>query len=156
MAPAVETVETDVTVTPESSRRRLVEGLREPGNWVQLVQFGLVGASGFVINTGVYWLLLRKAGLHYIPSAMLAFCVAVGNNFFWNRVWTFRATKDDSHAAFQLARFLAVSVAALLVDLVLLRVFVETLDMGKVIAQLIAVTLVMPISFVGNRLWSFR
>jgi dolichol-phosphate mannosyltransferase len=156
VAPAVETLETDGAVIPESPRRRLVDVLREPANWLQLIQFGLVGASGFVINTGVYWLLLRRAGLHYIPSAVLAFCVAVCNNFFWNRVWTFRSTKDDSHAAFQLARFLTVSVAALLVDLVLLRIFVESLDMGKVVAQLIAVTLVMPISFIGNRLWSFR
>ena len=48
------------------------------------------------------------ADLHHIAAAVGAFCVAVTNNFFWNRHWTFRA--GDGHAGFQAARFFAVSV----------------------------------------------
>ena len=51
-------------------------------------------------------------------------------------------------------RFLAVSVTALVPNLVLLTLFVQ-LGLGKIPAQMLAVCLVMPISFVGNKLWTF-
>ena len=38
-------------------------------------------------------LLTQGLGLHHILSAVGAFCVAVTNNFLWNRHWTFRATE---------------------------------------------------------------
>jgi GtrA-like protein. len=40
-------------------------------------------------------------------------------------------------------------------NLVLLRLFVG-LGVGKVLAQAIAIVLVTPLNFVGNKLWSFR
>jgi dolichol-phosphate mannosyltransferase len=135
---------------------RLMHGLRKPANWLQLIQFGVVGITGFVINTVVYYFLLRRVGMHYLPSSFIAFCVAVLNNFTWNRIWTFRHKRDSSHAAFQAARFLVVSTGAYLCNALLLTVFVEEFNMNKVIAQLIAVTIVMPLSFLGNKLWSFR
>ena len=49
---------------------------------------------------------------------VLAFCVAVTNNFLWNRHWTFRAT--DGHMGFQAARFFTVSVLALGLNLIVL------------------------------------
>ena len=45
-------------------------------------------------------------------AATCAFVVAVANNFWWNRHWTFGAA--DGHAGFQAARFFTVSVAAFL------------------------------------------
>jgi dolichol-phosphate mannosyltransferase len=129
--------------------------LRHPANWLQLVQFGIVGSSGFVVNTLVYVFCLRELGLDYHVAAILAFCVAVTNNFVWNRAWTFRHRRDRRHAALQGARFLTVSVAALVPNLIILDILVR-LGMGKVVAQVIAVCLVVPISFLGNRLWSFR
>ena len=129
--------------------------LRHPANWVQLIQFGLVGTSGFVVNTIVYVFCLRELGLDYHLAAIFAFCVAVTNNFVWNRAWTFRHRRDRSHAALQGARFLTVSLAALIPNLIILDVLVRA-GMGKIVAQVIAVCLVVPISFLGNRLWSFR
>jgi dolichol-phosphate mannosyltransferase len=119
------------------------------------VKFGTVGASGFIVNMLVYRLLIFDAGVHYLPAAVGAFCVAVTNNFLWNRLWTFRRHRG-SLARFQAARFLTVSVSALLPNLLLLRLFVETVGLDRVAAQVVAVCLVMPITFLGNKLWSFR
>jgi putative flippase GtrA len=41
------------------------------------------------------------------------------------------------------------------VNELLLTAFVAA-GLGKVVSQAIAVVLVMPINFVGNKLWSFR
>ena len=131
--------------------------LTKPANWLQLVQFGMVGASGFVVNTIVFAVCVAGFDVEYHLAAVLAFSVAVTNNFLWNRLWTFRhrRTSSPSATAKQGARFLAVSVCALLPSLALLHVFVQA-GLGKIGAQMLAVCLVVPISFLGNKLWSFR
>jgi putative flippase GtrA len=133
--------------------RRVRHGLRRPHNWMQLVKFSLVGATGYVINLGVYSALLKGAGLHYRTAAVLAFCVAVTNNFLWNRHWTFKAA--DGHAGFQAARFLVVSLVALGFNLLVLELLVSGADVAKIPAQAVAVLAATPLNFVGNKLWSF-
>jgi len=129
-----------------------VVALRRPANWIQLAKFCVVGASGYVINLAVYRALLN-AGLHYVPAATCSFLVAVTNNYVWNRLWTFR--RQRGHVAYQGARFLVVSTVALAANLVFLVALVA-LGMPKLGAQALAVALVMPWNFVGNKLWSFR
>jgi putative flippase GtrA len=133
--------------------RRIHLGTRKPANWLQLFKFGLVGASGYAVNLVVFAALAEGAGVHYIAAAVGAFCVAVTNNFLWNRHWTFRAT--SGHAGFQAARFLAVSVVALGFNLVLLEILVSLVELAEVPSQAIAVALAMPVNFIGNKLWTF-
>ena len=121
----------------------------------QLVKFGLVGATGFVINVSVFAFCLRVLDVHYRLAYVFAFCVAVTNNFFWNRVWTFRHQKDGSHVAMQGARFFAVSLLAAVAGFVLLETFVRA-GLPKIPGEMLAVALVVPISFLGNKHWSFR
>jgi len=132
---------------------RAGRALRRPHNWLQLLKFSLVGGSGYVVNLAVYTLLLKAAGLHYLAAAVCSFLVAVTNNYTWNRLWTFRHQRG--HVVFQGMRFFVVAVLALAANLVLLRVLVE-LGVGKILAQAVAIVLVTPINFVGNKLWSFR
>ena len=140
--------------TAGSHARRVGQGMRKPGNWVQLMKFSLVGATGYVVNLSVFTALVRLADVHYIPAAILAFCVAVTNNFLLNRHWTFRA--GDGHAGFQAARFLTVSLVALGFNLAVLQLLVSTADLDKVAAQALAILAATPLNFVGNKLWSFR
>ena len=83
---------------------------------------------------------------------MASFLVAVTNNYTWNRIWTFRHQRGD--VAYQGARFFVVSALALAANLVLLEVLVSLTD-RPVFAQAIAIVLVTPVNFVGNKLWSF-
>jgi putative flippase GtrA len=133
-------------------RRRAAAALRKPHNWVQLAKFCAVGASGYVVNLFVYKLLL-DAGVHYLQAAALSFAVAVTNNYTWNRVWTFRGQRG--HVAYQGLRFLVVALCALAANEVLLAGLVW-MGVGKLVAQAIAIVLVTPVNFVGNKLWSFR
>jgi len=139
-------------MTPGETAKRIGRGTLKPGNWLQLFQFGLVGASGYLINLAVFALLNGPAKIHYIAAAILAFGVAVMNNFWWNRHWTFDA--KHAHAGFQAARFFTVSVLALVVNLIALKLLVGG-GMSELPAQAIAVAIAMPFNFVGNKLWTF-
>ncbi len=131
---------------------RVRAGLRKRGNWEQLVQFCLVGASGYAVNLIVFSFLFYVVGVHYIPAAICSFLVAVTNNYTWNRLWTFRHQRG--HVAYQGMRFLIVSTLALGANLVVLTALV-TLGVEEVLAQATAIVLVTPINFLGNKLWSF-
>jgi putative flippase GtrA len=132
---------------------RLLHGMRRPANWLQLVRFGLVGGLGFVINIAVYTLCVHVLVIDYHLAAVVAWVVAVANNFVLNRHWTFDA--GDGRAHFQAMRFVTVSLVALGFSLLLLMAFVELAGLPKVPAQALAVAASMPLNFLGNKLWSF-
>jgi putative flippase GtrA len=134
-------------------RDRVRAGLRRPHNWVQLVKFCVVGGSGYVVNLTVFALAVHTLELHYLQSATLAFCVAVTNNFLWNRHWTFRAR--DGHAGFQAARFFAVSIGAFIFAAAMLQLLVVGVGMAKVSAQALSIIAATPLNFIGNKMWSF-
>jgi putative flippase GtrA len=132
---------------------RIHLGTRKPENWIQLFKFGLVGGTGYVVNLAVFAVLYEAFAVHHILSALGAFCVAVTNNFLWNRHWTFRAT--DGHPGFQAARFLTVSVLALGVNLTLLYLLVDVAGLPEIPSQALSVAAAMPFNFIGNKLWTF-
>ena len=150
-------------MSPVEAARRIGRGIRKAENWVQLFQFGLVGVSGYVVNLTVFALLTGAGiwfregsdglGVHYIPAAVIAFCVAVTNNFLWNRYWTFDA--KHGHAGFQAARFFTVSVLALGINLIVLEILVSTVGLDELPAQAVAVAFAMPFNFIGNKMWTF-
>ena len=134
-------------------RERVNDALRQRHNWEQLLKFCVVGATGYVVNLAVYALLVTRADVHYIPAAIGSFVVAVTNNYMWNRHWTFR--RQRGHVAYQGLRFLVVSLVTLAANIAILRLLVH-FGLDKIAAQAIAIVLVTPLNFVGNKLWSFR
>ena len=131
---------------------RAARALRRSHNWVQLAKFCVVGASGYIVNLAVYRTLLH-AGVHYVPAATVSFLVAVTNNYTWNRLWTFR--HDRGHFVYQGMRFFTVAALAYLANVGVLAALV-TAGLGKIVAQAMAIVLVTPLNFIGNKLWSFR
>jgi dolichol-phosphate mannosyltransferase len=142
------------TPTPPPVYIRLRRGLRQPQNWLQLLKFVVVGGTGYAVNILVYALVHEAVGIGHLRSATVAFLVAVMNNFWLNRHWTFGAR--DGHAGFQAARFFAVSVAAFFFALGISQLLVSTTNLPDVVSQAISIVLATPLNFLGNKMWSFR
>src|SRR6202165_2258866 len=116
---------------------RLLHGLRRPANWLQLVRFGLVGGTGFVVNVGVYAICVHVLSIDYRSAFVLAWLVAVTNNFLLNRHWTFDAAAGNMRL--QALRFFIVSLVAAAFGFLLLTLFVEDVGLAKVPAEALAV-----------------
>ena len=129
-------------------------GVRRTHNWVQLVRFATVGASGYVVNLAVFAACVHLLAIDYRVAAVIAFVVSVVNNFWLNRHWTFAAKQD--HPMFQAVRFFAVSLVAFGFTYVVLVALVSGAGLPKVVAQAIAIAAGTPLSFLGQKLWSFR
>lgn len=131
---------------------RIGAAAKRPDAWWQLVKFGLVGASGYLINLAVFAALAGSLGVHHLIAAVGAFGVAVTSNFLWNRYWTFGPGEGPAH--FQAARFFAVSIASLGINLIVLELLISG-GVGELPAQAVAVAVAMPFNFLGNKLWTF-
>jgi putative flippase GtrA len=132
---------------------RVRAGLRRPQNWVQLLKFCVVGASGYAVNLSAFAICVEGFGLHHLVAATIAFVVAVTNNFWWNRHWTFRA--GHTRKRFQAPRFFAVSIVAFLFAAAVLELLVSAAGMPELTSQAIAIVAATPLNFIGNKMWSF-
>jgi dolichol-phosphate mannosyltransferase len=139
---------------PHAVHLRVRAGLRRPHNWLQLTKFCAVGASGYVVNLCVFAVFVGPLDAHHLIAATAAFVVAVLNNFWWNRHWTFRAR--GGRAGFQAARFFTVSVAAFVFAAAVLELLVSVVGVSELPAQAISIIAATPLNFIGNKMWSFR
>jgi putative flippase GtrA len=137
----------------DAGRARAGVALRRRENWTQLAKFCAVGLSGYAVNLVVFSLLLKRADLHYVLAATGSFLVAASSNYTLNRLWTFR--RQRGHAGTQGLRFFTVSALVYGANLLILTLLVHA-GVGEVVAQAIAIVLVTPLNFAGNKLWSFR
>jgi putative flippase GtrA len=135
-------------------RVRVRVGVRQARNWLQLIRFAAVGASGYVINLAVFAACVHVLAIDYRLAFVVAFVISVVNNFWWNRHWTFDAKHE--HPIFQGTRFFAVSLLAQAFAYAVLVALVDGAGLAKVVAEAVAVATATPLSFVGQKLWSFR
>jgi len=123
----------------------------------QFVKFGIVGASGFVVNflifTGLQKLDAAHAlASHYYVIYSVAFLGGGVSNYFLNRSWTFRST---GHAGHEGAKFLSVSVLALIVGLGVSWAVGPALGHGHK-AWFVATLSGIVVNFFINKYWTFR
>jgi len=79
----------------------------------RFIKFALVGVSGTLIDFGIFnFLLFFKFSSNFAYT--ISFIVAVLNNFYWNRNWTYPESKIHPIKT-QLIKFSSVSVAGFLI-----------------------------------------
>jgi putative flippase GtrA len=123
----------------------------------QFVKFGIVGASGFVVNLIVFTLLQRitpdpTSKLHYNALFSAGFLAGGLSNYFLNRAWTFRS---QGHAGKEGASFMAVSVLALIVGLIVGNLVAPWLGHGHK-TWFVSVVAGIVVNFFVNKYWTFR
>jgi putative flippase GtrA len=123
----------------------------------QFVKFGIVGASGFVVNLAVFTLLQRLVpdharALQYNLIYTSSFFAGGVSNYYLNRIWTFRST---GHAVREGAQFLTVSAIALLVGLLVSAFVSPWLGHGHR-TWFVATVAGIFVNFFLNKYWTFR
>ncbi len=133
--------------------RRLTQrrGLR------QFVKFGIVGASGFIVNLVLFTVLQKVVpgstnGAQYYAIYSTSFLAGGISNYFLNRIWTFRS---DRHAGREGAQFLTVSVIALVASLGVSYLATPFFGHGHK-TWFLAVCSGIVVNFFVNKYWTFR
>ena len=146
----------------EAAVSRLPERLQPMARW-RFIKFGVVGASGTVINIAVLYA-SQEFLLHGIAdfhtrlnfSIALAITCATINNFYWNRRLTWRDRRHEVHhsALFLFSKYVMAAGLAIVVQSLLTKWL--ALYWHYLIANLVAIGLASLFSFVANDRMTFR
>jgi len=124
----------------------------------EFIQFGIVGSTGFIVDTIVYFSLQFLFGLGHLNARALSFWPAVTWNWYFNRVVTF--TNSDRKK--KLKQWLSFSVTSLFGFAVnvgsyrLLTDFVPFFVEHKFMAFIVGVALGMGFNFMAARIFVFK
>lgn len=121
----------------------------------QFIKFSIIGTVGTTIHLAILYSLTEFAGVYYIISAIVAFLIALTNNFLMNKFWTFRETSKGKHIK-RYITFIIVATIAFLVNIAILYTATEFLNIHYLLSQIIAIAASLWINFFGSKRWAFK
>lgn len=125
--------------------------LRDNPTTRSAARFLVVGATNNLVMYGLFVLLTLRR-VPPVPAATITYVLGMAVSFAAHSRFTFRHRGDRGPA---MIRFVLANVAGYLVNVVLLHLLI-IVGLPAVVAQLIAVTVVAALLFVGMKQWVFR
>jgi putative flippase GtrA len=102
----------------------------------RFTKFLVVGVTGFIVDFGIFNLLLRALNFPPVLAQAISFTSAAINNFVWNRYWTYPDSRSKPLLR-QFGMFFVLSVIGLLIRTPIFALFsgpmvalVETMQYG--------------------------
>lgn len=127
------------------------------------LRFILAGGTSAFIDLFLLYLLNAVWGMHYIPSAIIAFVCAFGVSFTLHKFWTFRSHGES--ASKQATMYLGASLFSLFLNTLLMYIFVdyifanillESMKVKVMLSQLIVGAIVAVVSFFVSHYFVFK
>ena len=121
---------------------------------VRFIRFGIVGASGMVVDFGITWLCKEKLRWNKSLSNSLGFVTAATNNYLWNRVWTFES--ESQAVAREYISFVVIALIGLGLNNLIIYLLHDKLRLNFYLSKLIAIGCVTLWNFSMNYVFTFR
>jgi len=125
----------------------------------RFIRFGVVGASGVVVNQGLLMLIHGSLGWPLLLSSIIAIEAAILNNFLWSSTWIWRFDYDHSLRLIlqKLAQYQAATLfTSMVVNASVLASLVYGLDFDYRLANLAGIAAGMGVNFLAGEFWVFR
>jgi putative flippase GtrA len=119
----------------------------------QFLKFGLVGASGTIVNFVAAHTLEKTTSFSWFADFAIGFMLGGISNYVLNRIWTFGSRRNPLIEGLQ---FLTVSAIALLIGDVVFQIAARTGFHHFTITWFIATVSGIFVNFFLNKYWTFR
>jgi putative flippase GtrA len=116
----------------------------------RLVRFGLVGASGVMVNTFVLYILVSLAGMQHLAAAAFSSEVSILTNFALNDRWTFGDARAGSFTLRRCFRYNSVAIGGMVISVGILAILTMGVGMNYLIANLFAMGAAVASNYVLN------
>jgi dolichol-phosphate mannosyltransferase len=120
-----------------------------------LVRFGLVGASGVLVNTALLYLFTEIGGANALVAAVFATEASILSNFALNDRWTFRNSNPGTSVAQRALRYNSIAIGGLAVSIAVLATLTHFLDLYYLFANLFAIGAATLWNYAANRSWNW-
>ncbi len=126
------------------------------GSFARLVRFGVVGAAGTLVNSGL--LLLGVKALHVAPwlAAPIAAELSVISNFLLNDRWTFRGLHSSKTRWQRLIGYNVVASSGLLISVSALVFLTQMFHTDYLVANLVGIALSAVWNYVGSTRFAWK
>jgi putative flippase GtrA len=121
---------------------------------IKFLKFGVVGASGVVVDLGITWLCREQLRLNQYLANSLGFTCAVISNYFLNRIWTFNSA--DPSIALQFSKFLLAALIGLVINNAIIYWLNERNRYNFYLSKLVATAIVTLWNFWANYTFTFH
>ncbi|GLW54045.1 GtrA family protein [Kitasatospora phosalacinea] len=139
------------------TRPSLVQRMR--GMRLEALGFALVGASGVVVNFGLFWILNHVLGLAPLRSNVGATAVAIASNYLGYRYWLYK-DRDAASRKREITLFLLFSGIGMAIETGTLEFTQHVLGLGTSLELLggkfLGLAVATVFRFVSYRTWVFR
>ncbi len=143
-----------MTLTESASTQEIISGADSIiQQFWRFTRFGLVGGSGFVVNTVVLYLAVSWLGLHYLAGVIVATQVSTAWNFVLTDAWVFEVGERHWNAPLRAAQFWVLNNAFLVLRGPMVWALTQQLGFNYLISNVASLVAVMGFRFaVADRL----
>ena len=114
----------------------------------QILKFGVVGGTAFVIDYGLF-ALLTYLGMHYLLAQVFSFSISLAFNYWASIKWVFNAKTQTPK---EITIFVVLSIIGLGINDILLFIGVDKLKFHELLVKLVATFIVMVYNFITRKL----
>ncbi len=120
--------------------------------FTQIMRFGVVGGSAFLIDFAVLWFLTDILGVHYLISNCISFTVSVIFNYTLSVCWVFDVNTNHKKTT-ELVVFVVLSIIGLGINQLINWLCVEWASIHYLISKIGATAVVMVYNFITRKLF---
>lgn len=122
----------------------------------EFIRFCIVGASGVLVNLGIYILLTRLFGIRLEIASPIAIETSILSNFALNHIFTFRKRQTETRLITKLARFHIASGLAGATNYLVLLGLVHLAGLWDILANLAGIAVGTLINYYINSRWTWK
>lgn len=118
----------------------------------QIIKFGFVGFLCFFIDYGIMVFLTEVAGVHYLISSAISFCVSVTVNYILSVTIVFETDKNKNKLK-EFVVFVFLSIIGLGINQLVMWFAGEILGVFYMISKIGATAIVMVYNFISRKIF---
>ena len=117
----------------------------------QILKFGVVGGTAFLIDYGIFTILSQLLGIHYLIASIISFSISVIYNYILSIKWVFDVSKKQTTKEFII--FIVLSVIGLGLNSLIMYISVDLMQIHEMISKIVATAIVMVYNFITRKIF---
>jgi putative flippase GtrA len=122
-----------------------------------LLRFLFIGFLGVIINAVIFFALADYLNVNLTIASIMAFCVAVTNNYALNHLWSFKQIVNCKLNLRSYFKYIYVNIFGLLINLIILNLLIINFQPSiKVTAQFIGIISGTSFNYFLSKMYVFK